>query len=305
MSRHNHSTVFIHDERFSFNGAKISRIQRAYKIKTITSEIDLMTLGKDTQQTCSCCQASLVGLFVDSRQQCKCCGGVVCEECNSNPAVIQGQEFRGEKSVCDSCFAEKTQHRQYGYTVKPPTRGGSVDDERSAQLQKGRKIRVVHPVGLVTDPSVDNCMGCDAQFGWTVFKHHCRCCGNVMCSVSLLATVSTAPTVSSNYCSRPPQDCLPHCVKINELHSSAQKTCKFCYNEETISKETTVVLGDEEIQVRRVHVGTKADGTRGHVGWVLDECSDKCMGCTQKFSARRHKMHCRSCGDLVCQVRLH
>ena len=199
MSRNNHNTVFIHDERFSFNGAKILRIQRAYKIRTIASEIDLMTLGKDTQERCSCCQESLVGLFVDRRQHCKCCGSVVCEECNANPAIVEGHECRGEMSVCDGCFAEKERDPAHGYIVKPPTRGGAEDDERCAQLKKGRKVHIIDPVGMVTDSSVDNCMGCNAQFGWTVFKHHCRCCGNVMCSVRLLVLWICA-LVLSNHC---------------------------------------------------------------------------------------------------------
>ena len=38
-------------------------------------------------------------------------------------------------------------------------------------------------VGWVTDDSVSSCMHCGCPFSILVRRHHCRCCGDLVCTV--------------------------------------------------------------------------------------------------------------------------
>lgn len=106
-----------------------------------------------------------------------------------NTAVIEGNESWGAQAVCNTCFANGSEHLQYSCFVKLPlslnTYGDDTEegDSRFATLKKKYKIHVLDPVGEVVESHVNHCMGCNVEFGFFLRKYHCSCCGNVMCSV--------------------------------------------------------------------------------------------------------------------------
>lgn len=66
---------------------------------------------------------------------------------------------------------------------------------------------VADGVGWILDNCVDQCMVCNANFNILCRRHHCRACGNVVCS-----------------------SCSPIVVEIVELKEwGPQRTCKLCY----------------------------------------------------------------------------
>ena len=96
------------------------------------------------------------------------------------------------------------------------------------------------------------------------------------------------------------QACTPHRVLISELgYTTPQRTCVECYDENGPSRADTIYISGNQIDVRRVLVGTKEDGQHSSIGWVIDSCVDKCMICAVDLTEKRH---CRACGNLFCKV---
>lgn len=93
-----------------------------------------------------------------------------------------------------------------------------VKEIRKEEITIGGKPRIVHRefvrynskfmgVGLIVDKDINNCMICNAEFGILLHKHHCRCCGNLVCDT-----------------------CSPSCVEIYEMRKlGPQRVCNQCY----------------------------------------------------------------------------
>jgi hypothetical protein len=62
-------------------------------------------------------------------------------------------------------------------------------------------------VGWIVDDDIDSCMICNREFGFFLRKHHCRCCGNLVCYI-----------------------CSPEFVVIFEMQEMGdQRVCIQCY----------------------------------------------------------------------------
>ena len=55
-------------------------------------------------------------------------------------------------------------------------------------MKKIRRIFINSPdggdytgLGWIINDDIDNCMLCNAEFGYTTYKHHCKGCGSVVC----------------------------------------------------------------------------------------------------------------------------
>lgn len=65
-------------------------------------------------------------------------------------------------------------------------------------------------LGWILDQDIKTCMVCNESFGIMKYRHHCRCCGNVVCST-----------------------CSPNVTSIVELSiGSPQRVCDMCYWEQ-------------------------------------------------------------------------
>ena len=57
----------------------------------------------------------------------------------------------------------------------------------------------------------------------------------------------------------------------------------------------------EVVKVKRLYVRDIERNDDG-VGWILNECIDKCMICNATFDSFCWKHHCRACGNVVCDA---
>ena len=61
-----------------------------------------------------------------------------------------------------------------------------------------------------------------------------------------------------------------------------------------------VIIGGEEVLIRRLFLKSAYSGEYANVGWVIDEDVTKCMICAQQFGIFQGRTHCYACGNIVC-----
>lgn len=118
-----------------------------------------------------------------------------------------------------STFHDKLEERLTVVSLKNLPTGHKmlVEEEKMHLLGKWRIVRRLYcvsndpmafeGVGWIIDEDIDFCMVCSKQFGFFLYRHHCRCCGNLVCD-----------------------PCSPDRVVIQELKElGEQRVCLQCY----------------------------------------------------------------------------
>ncbi|XP_061698985.1 zinc finger FYVE domain-containing protein 1-like [Syngnathoides biaculeatus] len=141
-----------------------------------------------------CHKCHAVFLENDTKHHCRACGEGFCDGCSSKAAPVPERGWGlGPVRVCDVCFEQRASHK--AHEEEEEEEGGTLARKVGEAVTNTIGVVVTAidiPLGLVKDaarpaywvPDQDilSCHICRREFTAKLSKHHCRACGQGVCS---------------------------------------------------------------------------------------------------------------------------
>jgi len=207
------------------------------------------------------------------KHHCRNCGNIFCNSCSLKKRILPKLGYSQMQRVCDSCAR----------TIPSSEKEEKEEKEiRDAEKEQNRKSKDAKSIWM-DNSMAQSCVICDSPFNAIVRKHHCRCCGIVVCD-------NCSPTKMP----------LPHLGYTGKVRVCSR--CIYNAQEEQATKSfissalepAGIEAISESLQQRKF-----LDFSQ-NFKWVDDSSVDACMQCTTVFGVLKRKHHCRNCGRIFC-----
>ena len=192
------------------------------------------------------------------------------------------------------------------------------------------KLDSYSDVGWLMIDDVSNCLICGKDFNMLITKHHCKACGNVLCSLCCKdrAPISELPeygplsvckqcywgqeTVEakginldfSHYLFLQSASSLPNKQVEGALMRGVRLIDKGGVPLEGVEKYTLTseywIMNGTKMTARRLCArSSESFFSYRRIGWLLADDVTTCLVCAREFNGQQ-KHHCSSCGNVIC-----